>query len=87
MIFILIRLPAPLNHDALVLYSSTADDDLMAWNNTLTLCVHECMCVCMFVLVKHILSIVSVLCNSGRVAKEVMEQSAKIKREPPEIHR
>lgn len=24
---------------------------------------------------------------SGRVAKEVMEQSAKIKREPPEIHR
>lgn len=25
--------------------------------------------------------------NSGRVAKEVMESSAKIKREPPEIHR
>lgn len=24
---------------------------------------------------------------SGRVAKEVMESSAKIKREPPEIHR
>lgn len=49
MIFILIRLPAPPNHDALVLYSSTADDDLMAWNNTLTLCVHECMCVCVHV--------------------------------------
>lgn len=25
--------------------------------------------------------------DSGRVAKEVMESSAKIKREPPEIHR
>lgn len=25
--------------------------------------------------------------RSGRVAKEVMESSAKIKREPPEIHR
>ena len=25
--------------------------------------------------------------HSGRVAKEVMESSAKIKREPPEIHR
>lgn len=24
---------------------------------------------------------------SGKVAKEVMEQSAKIKRDPPEIHR
>lgn len=43
--------------------------------------------VCVRVYVKLILSIVSVLYNSGRVAKEVMEQSAKIKREPPEIHR
>lgn len=41
------------------------------------------MCVC----ANLILSIISVLYNSGRVAKEVMELSAKIKREPPEIHR
>lgn len=46
---------------------------------------YVCVWVCMYV--KLILSIVSVLYNSGRVAKEVMEQSAKIKREPPEIHR
>ena len=46
-----------------------------------------CVCVCVCVYVKLILSIISVLYNSGRVAKEVMEQSAKIKREPPEIHR
>ena len=48
---------------------------------------YACMCVCECAYVKLILSIVSVLYNSGRVAKEVMEQSAKIKREPPEIHR
>lgn len=29
----------------------------------------------------------SMLFSSGKVAKEVMEQSAKIKRDPPEIHR
>lgn len=48
----------------------------------------ECLVfVCLSEYVELILSIVSVLYNSGRVAKEVMEQSAKIKREPPEIHR
>ncbi len=47
--------------------------------------MHGFMFVC--VCVKLILSIISVLYDSGRVAKEVMEQSAKIKREPPEIHR
>lgn len=45
--------------------------------------VFVCMCIC----ASLILSIIFVLYHSGRVAKEVMELSAKIKREPPEIHR
>lgn len=78
----------PFNQDAHVLNSSAAE---MSRGTLCFACGLVCVCVRVCVgfhlCVKLILSIVSVLYNSGRVAKEVMEQSAKIKREPPEIHR